>query len=142
MRQYAAFEYIQDILRGHLKANTIISELKSDALKERHWQKLFKVLRVSRDTNLTRLTLGQVYDLDLKRNETLIKDVIIQAQGEVRTRSNYVGGYLTRTSDGSGGILEAGPRNLDKLHIGPCQLPEQVSLDQVRFTGEGRSRID
>jgi dynein heavy chain 1, cytosolic len=29
------------------------------------------------------LTLGQVYDLDLKKNETLIKDVIIQAQGEM-----------------------------------------------------------
>ena len=29
------------------------------------------------------MTLGHVYDLDLKRNETLIKEVIIQAQGEV-----------------------------------------------------------
>ena len=101
MRQYSAFEYIQDVLRVHLKANTIISELKSDALKERHWRQLFKVLRISRDTNLVRyvmhfsyvlawvlksiirLTLGQVYDLDLKKNELLIKDVIIQAQGEV-----------------------------------------------------------
>lgn len=27
--------------------------------------------------------MGQVYDMDLKRNETLIKDVIIQAQGEM-----------------------------------------------------------
>jgi dynein heavy chain 1 len=32
------------------------------------------------------LTLGNVYDLDLKRNEKIIKDVIIQAQGEVSTR--------------------------------------------------------
>src|ERR1700727_2049790 len=30
------------------------------------------------------MTLGHVYDLDLKKNESLIKDVIIQAQGEVR----------------------------------------------------------
>jgi dynein heavy chain 1, cytosolic len=29
------------------------------------------------------MTLGNVYDLDLKRNESLIKEVIIQAQGEV-----------------------------------------------------------
>ena len=29
------------------------------------------------------MTLGHVYDLDLKKNEALIKDVIIQAQGEV-----------------------------------------------------------
>lgn len=30
-----------------------------------------------------RMTLGNVYDLDLKKNESKIKDVIIQAQGEV-----------------------------------------------------------
>ncbi len=29
------------------------------------------------------MTLGHVYDLDLKKNETVIKEVIIQAQGEV-----------------------------------------------------------
>lgn len=31
----------------------------------------------------TSMTLGHVYDLDLKKNEMLIKEVIIQAQGEV-----------------------------------------------------------
>ena len=30
------------------------------------------------------MTLGNVYDLDLKKNENLIKEVIVQAQGEVR----------------------------------------------------------
>ena len=30
------------------------------------------------------MTLGHVYDMDLRKNETLIKEVIIQAQGEVR----------------------------------------------------------
>jgi dynein heavy chain 1, cytosolic len=29
------------------------------------------------------MTLGNVYDLDLKKNESKIKDVIVQAQGEV-----------------------------------------------------------
>lgn len=29
------------------------------------------------------MTLGNVYDMDLKKNEVLIKEVIIQAQGEV-----------------------------------------------------------
>lgn len=47
MRQYAAFEYVQDTLRSLLKSNAIISELKSEALKDRHWKQLFKVLRMS-----------------------------------------------------------------------------------------------
>ncbi|KDQ54817.1 hypothetical protein JAAARDRAFT_37924 [Jaapia argillacea MUCL 33604] len=83
MRQYAAFEYVQDVLRGLLKSNTIISELKSEALKDRHWKQLFKALRMPSTPNLTLLTLGNVYDMDLKRNESLIKEVIIQAQGEM-----------------------------------------------------------
>jgi dynein heavy chain 1 len=53
MRQYSAFEYVQEVLRTHLKANMIISELKSEALKERHWRQLFKVLRVAATINLT-----------------------------------------------------------------------------------------
>lgn len=30
-----------------------------------------------------RLTLGHVYDMDLKKNETVIKENIMQAQGEM-----------------------------------------------------------
>lgn len=53
MRQYAAFEYVQDMLRGLLKSNTIVSELKSDALKERHWKQLYKSLRLPSQLSLT-----------------------------------------------------------------------------------------
>ena len=53
MRQYAAFEYVQDVLRGLLKSNTLISDLKSEALKDRHWKQLFKVLRVPAQISLT-----------------------------------------------------------------------------------------
>ncbi|KAF8602688.1 dynein heavy chain [Ceratobasidium sp. AG-I] len=83
MRQYAAFEYVQDVLKSRLKANSIVTELKSEALKERHWKQLFKALRVPSTVTLSQLTLGQVYDMDLKKNETLIKEVIMQAQGEM-----------------------------------------------------------
>ncbi|KAI3615632.1 cytoplasmic dynein 1 heavy chain 1-like [Moniliophthora roreri] len=83
MRQYAAFEYVQDILRGLLKSNSLVSDLKSEALKDRHWKQLFKVLKVGSQITLTLMTLGNVYDLDLKKNETVIKEVIIQAQGEM-----------------------------------------------------------
>ncbi|KAI4519311.1 dynein heavy chain [Schizophyllum commune Loenen D] len=83
MRQYAAFEYVQEVLRGLLKSNIIVGELKSEALKDRHWKQLFKTLKMPSSISLTLLTLGNVYDMDLKRNETLIKEVIVQAQGEM-----------------------------------------------------------
>jgi dynein heavy chain 1 len=60
MRQYAAFEYVQDILRGLLKSNTLVSELKSDALKDRHWKQLFKNLRLPSQPTLSLYVLVQL----------------------------------------------------------------------------------
>lgn len=51
MRQYSAFEYVQDVLKSYQKMNTIVGELKSDALKERHWRQLFKNLKVTGNVN-------------------------------------------------------------------------------------------
>ncbi len=61
--------------------NMLVVELKSEALKERHWKQLMKELRVN--WNLSELSLGQVWDADLLRHEHLIKDVILVAQGEM-----------------------------------------------------------
>lgn len=46
MRQYAAYEYVQDALKSLLKVNALISEMKSEALRDRHWAKLYKTLRL------------------------------------------------------------------------------------------------
>ncbi|GEM09361.1 cytoplasmic dynein heavy chain 1 [Rhodotorula toruloides] len=83
MRQYAAFEFVQESLRGYLKSNSLVADLKSEALRERHWRQLYKSLRVAGHYSPSTMTLGTVWDLDLKRNETAIRDVIVQAQGEM-----------------------------------------------------------
>lgn len=83
MRQYAAFEYVQETLRQQLKSNSIIGDLKSEALRERHWRQLYKALRVTNQYSPSSMTLGSVWDLDLKRNEGMLKEVIVQAQGEM-----------------------------------------------------------
>lgn len=83
MRQYAAFEHVQDALRQLLKSNALLTDLRSEALRERHWRQLFKSLHVVAQYSPTSMTLGTVWDLDLKRNETVIKDTIVQAQGEM-----------------------------------------------------------
>jgi dynein heavy chain 1 len=114
MRQYAAFEYVQDVLRGLLKSNVIVSELKSEALKDRHWKQLFKVLKQPSQVSMTMLTLGHVYDMDLKRNESLIKEVIIQAGGEVNSSFSLVLYSLSPTSpDGLGRIYQASKGSVD-----------------------------
>ena len=61
--------------------NVLIVELKSEALKERHWKTLMRKLHVN--WVLSDLNLGQVWDVDLQKNEMIIKDVILVAQGEM-----------------------------------------------------------
>lgn len=83
MRQYAAFEHIQNILQQLLKANVLLSDMKSEAMKERHWQKVFKSLNPGKRFSLVSLTLGDVWDLNLAVSEVVIRDIIVQAQGEM-----------------------------------------------------------
>ena len=83
MRQYAAFEHVQNILRQLLKANALLNDLKSDAIRERHWLKIFKALRPSQRYSEVSMTLGDVWDLQLIANEQRIKEVVTQARGEL-----------------------------------------------------------
>ncbi|EPQ28904.1 uncharacterized protein PFL1_03705 [Pseudozyma flocculosa PF-1] len=83
MRQYAAFEYVQEHLRALLKSNSTIADLKSEAMRERHWRSMFKQLKVQTPYSPSSMTLGTVWDLDLKKHDVVIKAVVAQAQGEL-----------------------------------------------------------
>lgn len=61
--------------------NALIGELKSEALKDRHWERLTRELRVSWNPN--ELTLGQVWQVDLIRHESTIRQMLLVAQGEM-----------------------------------------------------------
>jgi dynein heavy chain 1 len=83
MRQYAAFEHIQNVLRQFLKVNPVLSDLKSEAVRDRHWNKIFKALKPGKRYSPISMTLGEVWDLNLVASEVIIRDVITQAQGEM-----------------------------------------------------------
>uniref|UniRef100_A0A8C0GMH1 Dynein cytoplasmic 1 heavy chain 1 n=1 Tax=Chelonoidis abingdonii TaxID=106734 RepID=A0A8C0GMH1_CHEAB len=81
LRQYASYEYVQRLLKGYMKINMLVIELKSEALKDRHWKQLMKRLHVN--WVVSELTLGQIWDVDLQKNEAIVKDVLLVAQGEM-----------------------------------------------------------
>lgn len=83
MRQYAAFEHIQNILRQLLKVNTTLSDLKSEAIRDRHWVKIWKEIKPGRRYSPISMTLGDVWDLNLVATETIVRDIITQASGEM-----------------------------------------------------------
>ena len=83
MRQYAAFEHIQNILRQFMKVNPMLGELKSEAVRDRHWTKIYKQIKPGKRYSPVSMTLGDVWDLNLVATEVIVKDIIMQAQGEM-----------------------------------------------------------
>lgn len=75
--------------------NMLVIELKSEALKDRHWKQLMKRLHVN--WVVSELTLGQIWDVDLQKNEAVVKDVLLVAQGEMALEE-----FLKQASDRSG----------------------------------------
>ena len=83
MRQYAAFEHVQSVLRQLLKVNPLLSDMKSEAVRERHWDKIYKALKPGKRYSPVSMNLGDVWDLQLASSEAIIRDIIAQAQGEM-----------------------------------------------------------
>lgn len=83
MRQYAAFEHIQGVLRQYLKVNPLLADMRSEAVRERHWIRIFKALKPGKRYSQVSMNLGDVWDLQLSAGESVIRDIIVQARGEM-----------------------------------------------------------
>ncbi|OAA56942.1 dynein heavy chain [Niveomyces insectorum RCEF 264] len=83
MRQYAAFEHIQTILRTYVRVNPLLSDLKSEAVRDRHWTKIYKQIKPGKRYSPVSMTLGDVWDLNLVASAVVLQDIIAQAQGEM-----------------------------------------------------------
>eukprot|EP01134_Creolimax_fragrantissima_P000215 CFRG0215T1 len=81
IRQYAAYDGLRQTLRAYLKSNSLIVELKSEALRDRHWRELQRKLNVK--WSMADLKLGEVWGVDLLVNEPVVREVLTIAQGEM-----------------------------------------------------------
>ena len=64
-----------------VQVNQLVVSMKSEAVKERHWKQMMRRLRVK--WVLSELTLGHIWDIDLQKNEAIVRDVLAVAQGEM-----------------------------------------------------------
>ncbi len=83
VKQYEAFDRLQATIKTLLECNGIITDLKSEALRDRHWNELRKRLRAKWVWGSGDLTLQDIWDSDVKNNAPVFKDIITQAQGEM-----------------------------------------------------------
>jgi dynein heavy chain 1 len=72
---------VQKAVKGYLQGNMLVIDLRSEAIKERHWKQLRQ--RLNAKWNLSELTLGQLWDSDLVKHEAVFKEIILTAQGEL-----------------------------------------------------------
>jgi dynein heavy chain 1, cytosolic len=92
MQKYEIYQQISLNLKTIIKNHQILTDLRSEVLKERHWSLLMKQMNVH--WNLNDLNLGQLWDIDLIKYEKIIKDILVQAQGE-----NGLGEYLKQVDE-------------------------------------------
>jgi len=82
IQQYDAYRHLSETISNYKGSCILLTELKSDALKERHWKSVIKVLSLD-VLSSSQLVLGQLLDAKLKQNEPALKDIIRTAQGEM-----------------------------------------------------------
>lgn len=80
VRQYAAFSELQDLVKGHLRNYPVISDLKSPAMKLRHWEHIFKL--TGSKCQASQMSVNEVLEINFDLHETTLKNIISQANGE------------------------------------------------------------
>ncbi|CAF3748715.1 unnamed protein product [Rotaria sordida] len=85
VKNYHSYHAVKSNIENYLKMIPFINELKSEALKERHWKEMIKILDLTTIwNNVSDLTLRDIWDQgdNFKKNEHLLRDIMINAQGE------------------------------------------------------------
>lgn len=67
VRQYEAFEHAQKIIQTYKSTMALVTELKSDSIKDRHWLELSRKLRLR--VSFSELSIGQIWDAGMPNRE-------------------------------------------------------------------------
>ncbi|CAF3632269.1 unnamed protein product, partial [Adineta steineri] len=85
VKNYHSYGAVKTNIENYLKMIPFINELKSEALKDRHWKDMVKILDLTMTwNNMADLTLRDIWDQvdNFKKNENVLRDIMINAQGE------------------------------------------------------------
>lgn len=81
VQQYEAFEHYLGSLQAKKAMNSLLSELKSDAIRDRHWKHILRLLRIN--SAFSELTLRHFWESKISANDQELKQIIRTAQGEM-----------------------------------------------------------
>ncbi|KAF1777758.1 P-loop containing nucleoside triphosphate hydrolase [Phytophthora cactorum] len=75
VQQYEAFEHYTSVIQSRKAMNSLLSELKSDAVRDRHWKQILRLLNIS--SPLTELTLRSFWESKISTNDNELKSIIL-----------------------------------------------------------------
>jgi dynein heavy chain 1, cytosolic len=81
IRQYDSYTQLQEAVKGFISGHGFLSDLKTDALKERHWKMVFQRLGIN--VPLQDLTVGLLWDHGALNRKKEIGEILATAQGEM-----------------------------------------------------------
>lgn len=89
MRQYTVYEQFLESVKKYRKVNDTMAELRSDAMKPRHWKDLQTRLRIKVPFN--DLSLSHLWQADLLKHNKSVTDILSQARGEAILENFLIG---------------------------------------------------
>jgi len=81
LRSHNVYDEYKALIKKYKKVNDIFQELKSDAMKPRHWRMLLSKLNIQ--VKFTDLTLNNLWEADLIKNSIKVNTIMGEARGEL-----------------------------------------------------------
>lgn len=74
MRSYQIYEVYTEFLKAYKKVNDILSDLRNDAMKPKHWKELLAKLKIT--VKFNDITLHDMWCADLLGRQKAVNDVL------------------------------------------------------------------
>lgn len=81
VRQYDAYTSLHDEVKGYISGHGLLADLKTEALKDRHWKTIMKRLGIV--AAFSELTIGLLWDKGILSRRKEINEILVVAQGEM-----------------------------------------------------------
>jgi dynein heavy chain 1, cytosolic len=81
IRQYDAYEQLHEAVKGYVAGHGLLSDMKTEALKERHWKTILQRLNIR--IPFADLTIGILWDNGLLNRKKDMLEILGVAQGEM-----------------------------------------------------------
>ena len=81
LRSHNVYDEYKAMLQKYRKVNGLFLELKSEAMKPRHWKQLLSKLKIK--VKFNDLILNNLWQADLVKNSKIVAGILNEARGEL-----------------------------------------------------------